>query len=80
MWMLPTLFHIQNLAGVNLHLSLAISLILVEPAVTGKHVMLTMDWNHDLNTIQEPTRIHACIGVANHKSVELEENQMHVNI
>lgn len=74
--MLPTLFHIQDLAGVDIHLCLAVSLILIQPAVTGEHVMLSMDRNHDLNTIQEPAHIHACIGVANRESVELEESQI----
>lgn len=74
--MLPTLFHLQDLAGVNLHLRLAISLVLIQPAVTGEHVMLPVNWNHDLNAVQEPTRVHARVGVANHESVELEAKCM----
>lgn len=67
-----TLFHVQDLAGVNLHLCLAISFIFAQPAVTGEHVMLSMDWNHDLNAVQEPAGTHAFIGVSNHHTVDLE--------
>lgn len=70
--MLPTLFHVQDLAGIDLHLCLAVSLIPVQPAVTGEHVLLSMDWNHELNTVQEPAGTHAFVGVTNHQTVDLE--------
>ena len=68
----PTLFHVQDLAWVNLHLRLAVGLVLVQPAVTGEHVMLSVDWNHNLNTVQEPAGTHALVGVANHQTIDLE--------
>lgn len=70
--MSPTLFHLQDLARVNFHLCLPVSLILIQPAVAGEHVMLPMDWNHNLNAVQEPAGTHAFVGVANHQTVDLE--------
>lgn len=68
---LPTLFYVQDLAGVNLHLRLAVSFVLAQPAVTGEHVMLPTDWNHDLNAVQEPAGAHAFVVVADHQTVDL---------
>lgn len=70
--MSPTLFHVQDLAWVNLHLCFAVSLILIQPAMTGEHVMPSMDWDHNLNAVQEPAGTHAFVGVANHQTVDLE--------
>lgn len=70
---LPTLFYIQDLAWVELHRCFAIGLIFVQPAVAGEHVILSMDWNQNLNTVQEPARTHAFVSVANQQTVDLEE-------
>lgn len=67
----PTLFQFQNLTGVDLHLCLPVCFILAEPAVAGEHVLLSMDGNHDLNTVQKPACPHALIGVTNHQTVYL---------
>lgn len=68
---LPTFFGFQGLAGVDLHLRLAVRLVLAEPAVAGEHVVFAVVGNHDLNAVQEPTRTHPFVGVANHKTVNL---------
>jgi len=71
-WVLPTLFYVQDLARIDLHLGLAISITPGQPAVAGEHVLLSMDRNHQLNAVQEPAGTHAFIGVANHQTVDLE--------
>ena len=68
-----TLFDIQDLAGVDLHLHLPIRLRLAQPAVAGEHVLLPVDRDLDLHAVQEPTGSHTLVGVANHQPVDLEE-------
>lgn len=70
--MLPTFFHVQDFTWINFHLCLSIGLILTQPAVTGEHVTVSMDWNHNLNAVQEPASTHTFIGVANHEAVDLK--------
>lgn len=72
--MLPTLFHVQGLARVDLHLCFSVGLGRVQPAVTGEHVLLPVDWNHELNAVQEPAGPHAFIGVANQQAIYLQYN------
>lgn len=71
----PTLFHLQDLTGVNLHLRFPVSLVFAKPAVTGKHVILSVDRNHDLNAVQEPTSTHPFVGVTNHQTVYLKSTK-----
>lgn len=68
-----TLFQLDDLARVNLHLRLPVSLILAQPPVTGEHVIFAMNWNHDLNAVQEPASIHAVVGVSNDQAIDLEK-------
>ena len=69
--MTPTLFAVQDFAGIDLHLCLAVRLIPAQPAVAGEHVVFALVWNHDLNAVQEPACAHALVGVSNHKTVDL---------
>lgn len=78
-WTLFTLFHLQDLAWIKLHFCFPIGLILAQPAVGGKHVIWPMDWNYDLNTVQEPTSTHAFIGVTNHHATDLEAKYTETN-
>jgi len=39
--------------------------------VAGEHVVIAVDGDHDLNTVQEPTCTHPLVGVADHKTVDL---------
>ena len=66
-----TLFNVQDLAGVDLHLDLPVGLVFAEPAVAGEHVLLAMDRDLDLDTVQEPTSTQALVGVANEEPVYL---------
>ena len=66
-----TLFDVQGLAGVDLHLDLPVGLVFAEPAVAGEHVLLAMDRDLDLDTVQEPTSTQALVGVANEEPVYL---------
>lgn len=70
----PTLCYVQDLTWVNLHFCLAISLVLIQPAVAGEHVVPPMDWNHDLNAVQKPAGAHPLVGVTDHHTVDLERN------
>ena len=65
------MFDVQDLTGIDLHLHLPIGLILAEPAMTGEHVLLPMDWDRDHNTVQEPTSTQPFVGVANQEAVDL---------
>lgn len=69
--LLFTLFDVQDLAGVDLHLHLAVGLILTEPAVAGEHVLLPVHRHRDLNAVQEPTGTQPLVGVANQEPVDL---------
>ena len=74
-----TLFLLQDLAGVDLHLRLPVGLVLAEPAVAGEHVVLAVHRHHDLDTVQEPARPHPLVGVADHQTAYLtHHNNKHL--
>ena len=67
-----TFLDVQGLAGIDLHLHLAVSLILTQPAMAGELVLLPMDRNNDLDTVQEPTSPQTLVSVAYQKTVDLQ--------
>lgn len=61
--MLFTLFNVQDLAGVNLHLYFAIGFVFAEPAVAREHVLLPMNWHRDLHAVKEPACTQTFVGM-----------------
>lgn len=67
-----TLFDVQDLAGIQLHLHLPVSLVFAEPAVAGEHVLLPVDGRQDLHAVQEPSSAQPLVTVSNQKTADLE--------
>lgn len=71
MLLLFTLFNIQDLARIELHLHFPISLVLAEPAVDREHVLLPMNWHRNLHTVQIPSSLQAFVRVTNQETDDL---------
>lgn len=75
--LLFTFFNVQRLAGIDLHLHLPVSIIIAEPAVARKHVLLPVNRHRELHAVQKPSGLQALIGVTNEHAFDLEAGVTH---